>query len=410
MASCQKEPDTDIAALDQTVVCYRRVLVDSDDNPFRQILLPVSHTSQILRACIIAFAANDIRNRIQLPNTEQHELSLLTYKTKALSLLRNYWLNHRSHSSTVDERDGLLLSIFILCYLDIADGTKFEWSIHMQGCVTVIKHFGQIYGIAAFSAATLSFVYHSLILPYITHETTQPRSAAQDTQDLVTTISQDFPALLDQEDAARIVEFNGLSSELMDIIRTIDKLSRRRSPKSAETNIVLAHISSEDALSLHHRLQSLQQHSSYQVDPNHRISLTAEAYKQAACIFMHHALFGLTEKAEVIRHTHLPHLLDLLEHLHRDEGQDTGSMPYPLWALFIGAAFANEDQRPRILELFASLMQNRPKSNVPLTQSAVEAVWKKKDLNSNRGTTPTILASPEWQDVLRRLGWRLALV
>lgn len=57
-------------------------------------------------------------------------------------------------------------------------------------------------------------------------------------------------------------------------------------------------------------------------------------------------------------------------------------LPYPMWALPTASCVVLEEERVRILEWFTVLDWKKPVSNVPSTMAAVEAIWKRRDLES----------------------------
>lgn len=393
--------------VDGEIVCTRRVLVDGAENPFRCIILPISQVSQVLLHTVVAFAANDLRNQRTLPDVEQYDRMLLHHKQEAISLLREECTPKAGvRVRTLSERDGVLLAVALLCYIEIANGSKHEWFMHLDGCLSLIQHFGTMHKSSAFSPETLRFVYTVLILPHILCGTTLDWVSYQNLGDLaaaMTGVCPEFRA----GDLTRIVPSNGLSFELLDIIHSISAISHKHSIINSQG---AAGVPPGEAIALQHRLVILEQHFE-EADPSHQIYLTAEAYRQAAFIFMHHALYGRSCNSAVIRDIHLPRLIDLLKQVHATEGELVGCLPYPLWTVLVAASFArDDDDRSFIMSLFTSLMSHRPKSNVPLTQAAVEAVWKKKDFD-NVGSSPrSPTARLEWQETLFRLGWKMALI
>jgi hypothetical protein len=396
-----------LISTDHDVVCRRRVMmIDTENNAFRSIVLPLSHESDILRCAVMAYAANDLRNRTYLPTVASYELSLLEHKQNVLSLLR---LQHRqfdAHATTRNERDALLLTMFLLTYLDIADGTTWQWSTHLEGCTAVIHHFGVLHGTWAFSPEVLSLVYSCLNLVDVFFNATQPALVATHTPVLSAVVSGILPVELQAEDSMCINVYTGLSPELLDIIQTTSHLSRNRHRLPADAP--LSETSTSAAKGLFRRLRNLKQHFPGRHDPGDYVLLTAEAYLQAAHIYLDHAVFGLPRHAVPIRNEYHPRLLSILELLHQMEGPDVGCMPYPLWPLFIAANFACEDERPRILDLFATLLCHRSRSNVPMVQTAVETIWKQQDLSHD--STSAVLGELAWRKALAILGWKLALV
>ena len=98
------------------------------------------------------------------------------------------------------------------------------------------------------------------------------------------------------------------------------------------------------------------------------------------------------------------------KNLHAHQGEEVGCLPYALWTVFVASSFADDDSRPLIMSLFTTPMVYRPKDNLPLTQSVVEAMWKKKDFDCAGIMTSGVIPGLEWQDTFTRLGWKMTLI
>lgn len=101
----------------------------------------------------------------------------------------------------------------------------------------------------------------------------------------------------------------------------------------------------------------------------------------------------------------------MLRQVHTKQGKLLGSLPYPMWALFIAACVVHESDRMTILDMFTELKSRRPNSNVPQTMAAVQAIWKRNNLvNKSVKMNATHSRSGfEWEETLLFLGWKLAL-
>lgn len=389
---------------DGEIVCAKRVLVDGNENPFRHVIIPISRTSKMLSHAVAAFAAQDMRNQRSIHNMKLYDHALCYHKGKALTFLRQQ-CNKVQELHNVQERDAILLTISLLCHLEVSSGSKHEWFNHLKGSSSIIKFMHSVHGSRAFSSETLHFVYGFL---YTLMDFSVGKMWHKKDEEHTTRLLNDARSLLPNiiaHDPTSIDPSIGLSWELVDIIHTaIDLNHRMENADSSGQSEKIA----EEAIKLQHRVQVLTQHYDRANDAHH-IFATAEAYRQAAFIFIYHGLYGQWSHSAAIRDIHLPLLVKSLEEIAQKQGSLLGTFPYPMWPIFIAASFADESQRATIMSIFAVMKTYRPVSNTHLTQKAVEAVWKGRDFNEESLLTVANRGRLGWQETLNRLGWILAL-
>lgn len=386
-------------------LCHRKVLVDGAQNRFRHLVLPLSFSSEPLLHAVIAVSANDLRNRNDKARNPRLERKLLYHKSKSLGALRGLFDGH-DDTTDIAQRDSMLLAVLMHCNLEIASGSRHEWTSHLKGARSVIQYHQERTQQAAnqlFSAAILEFVhdyfsirdiFSATALSQSTHWSLQlPSSSPRSWMDM-TSINVDI----------------GLSQELLDIISSITILARLkfhlRRMNASRFNQESLFLDSAHALQ--QRLDNLQQWSS-EPDPDHLLYLNAAAFKAAAYIYLRHGAFDDPPHATTIQNSHLPTLLTLLQRIHSKQGEGLGTAPYPMWALFIASCVVEEEDRATTLGYFTELKRYRPVSNVPTTMKAVEAVWKMKDLEAARKDREVKRTAFEWEDALGRLGWQMPL-
>lgn len=319
-------------------------------------------------------------------------------------------------SMNIRERDSVLLTAMMLCYLEIATGSSYEWTTHLQGANSLVDFYhGSDYHSteSPFSIETIRFVSDFLSL----RETFSATAQENHPVSLGTWTSYVhvlYPFLWEDNNAAKthINAHNGLSAELLDIISSITELARCKYQSMHEglsgcrNDICLL----EEVDAIRKRLTQLQQWSEEQ-DPHHRIYINASAFEEAAWTYLEYVVNENSIRCNAIQKIHLPKLLGMLRRVHTKQGELLGSLPYPMWALFIAACVVQEPDRVTILDMFTELKSRRPISNVPRTEAAVLAIWKRNDLFNEPmlSNAAQIRSTCSWGNTLDGLGWKLAL-
>lgn len=198
----------------------------------------------------------------------------------------------------------------------------------------------------------------------------------------------------------------GLSPELLDIISGTTNLASMRRCKAANNDQIIH----KGFLDLQLRLSRLKAQPE-RLKLTGLISLHAAAFEEAALIYLHHAIQGnVCFVNDSVHNLYLPRLLKVLEEIHNIQGPLLGTLPYPMWALFIASCSASEEDRVKVLEWFTLLKYNRPISNVPSTMTAVEAIWKQRDLKIDRMCDKNSQLSLGWKTTISQLGWKMSLI
>ncbi|KAL2826637.1 fungal-specific transcription factor domain-containing protein [Aspergillus cavernicola] len=405
-----------LAEIDLSDTCtIRRSLVDYE-NPWRSVLLPLCYQSEGLLHIAIAWAAHTLRNQCEGRDVSRYDQTILVHKCRSLKHLRNMIPQHPSDNAiclarTRGERDAVLLLVMFHCLLEIASGSIMEWTYHMKGALLIMKFYTNLRGTApqdVFSQEVLELVYAFFI-----EKDTFLGTTIRNKEDLQwsTEVPSMFP-FLTSRGSMKVNPCMGLSPELLDIISSISKLAESRHPAHP------AHHSqtlTPEFTTLQHRLHSLQrQRLPRRDDGAGLMALHHTAFKEATWIYLHHALGAQPRHSDIIQRIHLPQLLQALEQIHKIHGSLLGFIPYPMWALFVASCVVLEDDRVKILEWFTVLKCNKPISNVPSTMAAVEAIWKRRDLDldldletSQVDREGSVKWEPVWAAAISRLGWKM---
>ncbi|KAJ5249083.1 hypothetical protein N7468_000534 [Penicillium chermesinum] len=312
-------------------------------------------------------------------------------------------------STTRCDRDALLLLMMFHCLLEIASGSTQEWTYHMKGAIQVMKYYRNLYPgprDVAFSPEVVKFVHIFFIeKDTFLRTTTMPFNDTEkddfDSLRWSTEISSLFP-FLNSGNPTRADPCMGLSPELLDIISSINERARDQLTSGRpEINYTLL----DTLKSRLHKLELIRETS----DQAQLVYLNSIAFQEATWIYLHHIVGNQPRESEVIQRFHLPKLLEIIESIHQAQGIHLCYMPYPMWALFIASCVVPEERRVRILELFALLKQKKPMSNVPSTLCAVEAIWKRRDLEAEGTHRYSTAHQNLWVDVISQLGWKMSL-
>lgn len=362
----------------------------------------------------------------------------------------------------------MLLTTMMLCYLEIASGGRTRWTAHLKGALSLVRFYQNAFSLPdssvngstlppLFSPQALRFAYDYFALREVFSATTTSNEghSFDHSNDYLqdgchccwkTYLPALYPQLLNEDEPMRISFHLGLSPELLDIISSVTTLNQRKSSAQLErqrsSNSAVGQSGGslkrsqdskkkrychfiEHAAAIETRLANLRQWSD-EPDQDHLIYLIAGTFEEACWIYLLHGAHDKPWDDPRIQNEHLPKLFELLQRVHMKQGDLLGSLPYPMWALFIGGCVVPEQMRIEVLDLFMALKARRPFSNVPRTMKAVLAVWKHRDLSCDAAANSTRrllmnevshsgpLPSPtgqvlEWASTLVTLGWKLAL-
>lgn len=181
--------------------------------------------------------------------------------------------------------DSLLLTVMMLCYLEIAAGSRHKWATHLHGAISLVDF---CHGRnpestkSPFAIETMQFVSDFLSLRD-TFSATTLNDSSLSLGTWTSHIHSLYLSLGDDNKAARthINAHKGLSAELLDIISSITELARckyrmrheGRSGYQIDSRVL------EDANALRQRLEQLQQWSEEQY-LNHVIYTNASGFEE----------------------------------------------------------------------------------------------------------------------------------
>ncbi|KAL2845270.1 fungal-specific transcription factor domain-containing protein [Aspergillus pseudoustus] len=376
-------------------ICTSRRSLIGYENPWRSVLLPLCYESEGLLHIAIAWAAHTLRNQCEERDVSRFEQSILVHKCRSLKYLRNMVPQNSNDTAVIlarakGERDALLLLVMFHCLLEIASGSIEEWTYHMRGALLIMKFYTNMNTTSwrdTFSEEVVELVYTFFIEKGTFLGTTV--NTAYDL-DWSTEVPSMFPFLAGRG-SMKVNPCLGLSTALLDIISSISHLAWQRRKSSLTPRTSLAQSVAQEFTSLRQRLTHLER--APDGDQMRQMSLISTAFVEATWIYLHHAVGNQPRHSDIIQKTHLPRLLATLERIHSIQGPLLGFIPYPMWALFIASCVVLEDDRVRILGWFTVLKCNKPISNVPSTMAAVEAIWRRRDLEVDDRTTAQYAAA-----------------
>lgn len=384
-------------------------------NPWRTVLLPLCHESPGLLHIAIAWAAHDLRNQCIQQNQIHYEDVVLQHKCRSLRYLQRM-MQQRSNDSTTHanhtqaDRDAILLVIMLHCLLEIATGSVMEWTFHMKGAISIMESYTQLSEASdrrsdgVFSPQVLELVYSFFSEIDTFLNTTYNDREARASRHWSAQVQSMFPFL--GHLSLKVSPCMGLSPELLDIISGTTNLAIMRRCELANNEQIIH----KEFLNLQLRLSRLKAQPE-RMKLTGLIGLHAAAFEEAALIYLHHAIQDHDYSVNnSVHNLYLPRLLKILEEIHKIQGPLLGTLPYPMWTLFIASCSVSEEDRVKVLEWFTLLKCNRPISNVPSTMTAVEAIWKQRDLEMDRMCGKTSRLSLGWETTISQLGWKMSLI
>ena len=297
--------------------------------------------------------------------------------------------------------DSLLVMIMLHSFLEIATDSTSEWVTHMMGALCMVEQHCRGSAAGIFSPEVVNLVSHHHTL----HATFLASTGAQLGRNPIKCITwlQGSPYSSRDPLRSRINCYTGLSLELLDIISSITAVTHPEEQDDVQSDPA-------ERLSrlygIQQRLHELKQWSDNS-EPGSLIYLNASAFELATWLYLRRVLPAEPHDLNTGRSQLLERLLLVLHKVHERHGRLAGSLPYPMWALFLAACSVPEDGRAQILEWFTLLKASRPFSNVPSTMNAVISLWKQRDLGHD-SETGSLLGS-RWEQTIRTLGWKMPL-
>ncbi|KAF9629576.1 hypothetical protein BFW01_g10779 [Lasiodiplodia theobromae] len=364
----------------------------------------------------------------------------------------------------------------MLCSLEIADGSRSSWITHARGAAAILESYTHMIDTHVADFATRYLRPRSIFLNTTTADQQGEESSAVGR--LANPLPTTHPLHIDAvATVAAIDPHIGCSLEVLDIIaQTADLASLKWSctdqPKPSHVADPTITHRAADLLA---RLNSLQQPSSSTYNDNDAdadyVHSCAESFRLAALIYLRHVAgfdypdpfrssssspsssssSSLSSSSSAsARTTQLRADLRRFFTLYTTRIVRRG-MPrvlFPVWPLFVAGCFAEEDafasaaaaaavggdggsvgegggkgeggyyysERAVVMDVFATLEETWPVSNVPVVRAAVETVWKERDLSvgcrrrgSGDGGVGGRVRAAAWKRAIEALGWKLAL-
>ncbi|KAK0625773.1 hypothetical protein DIS24_g10918 [Lasiodiplodia hormozganensis] len=361
----------------------------------------------------------------------------------------------------------------MLCSLEIADGSRSSWITHARGAAAILESYTHMIDTHVADFATRYLRPRSIFLNTTTADQQGEESSAVGR--LANPLPTSHPLHIDAvATVAAIDPHIGCSLEVLDIIaQTADLASLKWSctDQPKPSHFADPRTITHRAAGLLARLNSLQQPSSSTYNDNDDdddgdyVRSCAESFRLAALIYLRHVAgfdypdpfrssssssssppsssssssssSSLSSSSSAsARATQLRADLRRFFTLYTTRIVRRG-MPrvlFPVWPLFVAGCFAEEDafasaavgggggsvgkgeggyysERAVVMDVFATLEETWPVSNVPVVRAAVETVWKERDLSVGRRDVGggRVVRAAAWKRAIEALGWKLAL-
>ncbi|KAE8164385.1 fungal-specific transcription factor domain-containing protein [Aspergillus tamarii] len=118
--------------------------VDGPENPWRQIILPLSHASPIVRYSLLAMSSEDLTHKYTIDRPYFHQLKAqsLFYRDKVLSLLPQHLerlLRVPISFDCANQARFVLATVLLLYNLELLSAKATQWRLHIQGARAIIQ-------------------------------------------------------------------------------------------------------------------------------------------------------------------------------------------------------------------------------------------------------------------------------
>lgn len=368
------------------VICRRKVFADSDFNEFRDVTVPRDGMASSLFQSIMAIALSDMERNNPSRSLYYRSMSM-NYKNNAIDLLYDS-LDTPNAKCMAD----LVISIVILCSLEIGINATGNWVNHLQeGCLIMES----IDDTSILNSKVYLFGYKYFALRYTLLLTTFNKGMYQKftAHTLLKFIEEFF-------ETTEIDNLFGCSPRLLYLIQKIVRL-RNEEVSSFDEYLVEVH-------TIHGELENLQQTNK---DGDERIANCAQLYLLITRVYFQNLFRAVfASQGEKFLHTEAVDSSIALFHKMIDYNTHNSSL-FPTWALFIlgiNSIYKTDDVlRVKVLEIFDKLEVLWPKLSPAVIRRAVELIWKSHDLNFSDDDRQHELYS--WQDVICLSGMQLAL-
>ncbi|KAF9894419.1 hypothetical protein FE257_007922 [Aspergillus nanangensis] len=371
-----------------SVLCHARVFQDNERNRYRRLVAPHCQTRGPLWHAVISLSANDRQTKQSHSSVVNYGRLALTHKLTSLELLRQ----SVGDSSAANEN---IMACLLLCSLEIASGNRPDWIQHAEGGSTILSTFPEVIDPEIWSFAYYYFHLRRTFLRTTEYgQTEYPPSSTPDALLLLPPPPSTHP-----RSTTEIQAHMGCSPGLLDLIAEITELTvlKREWRLASASSLESEEWMLDRATSIRSRLQPLQQ-TVPEAGSTH-LQLSAECFHVAADLLLRLAC-DMPLSQPSLRDT-LRALLGLLGRVIHDALE---RQLFPMWPLFVAGCLSIDDSdRQRVLGYFAILERAWPVSNIPSALEAIQTVWKSRDLN------PGVGDAFDWQCVIAKMGWKLAL-
>ncbi|KAE8151350.1 fungal-specific transcription factor domain-containing protein [Aspergillus avenaceus] len=118
--------------------------VDGPENPWRHIILPLSHASPIVLYSVLAMSSEDLAHKYAAdhPSFQKFQAESLRHRDRVLSLLPQHLgllLNTPSSTECVNQGRFALASVLLLYNLELLTAEATQWRLHIQGARAIIQ-------------------------------------------------------------------------------------------------------------------------------------------------------------------------------------------------------------------------------------------------------------------------------
>ncbi|KAB8232391.1 Zn(II)2Cys6 transcription factor [Aspergillus alliaceus] len=125
-------------------IAVKLAWIDGPENPWRRIILPLSHESPIVLYSVLAMAAEELAHRYTTDRFYFHrwQTESLRYRDKVLSLLPQHLdrlLNTPVSLECSNQAQYVLASVILLYNLELLTAQASQWRLHIQGARAIIQ-------------------------------------------------------------------------------------------------------------------------------------------------------------------------------------------------------------------------------------------------------------------------------
>ncbi|GMG53448.1 unnamed protein product [Aspergillus oryzae var. brunneus] len=284
--------------------------VDGPENPWRQIILPLSHASPIVRYSLLAMSSEDLTHKYTVDRPYFHHLKAqsLYYRDRVLSHLPQHLERLLKAPISLDcanEARFVLATVLLLYNLELLSAKTTQWRLHIQGARAIIQWKLQAIGLHRPPDVADNFLRYEYYFTAVFNGLT--------TFDATYDVIDDIPI------NDKIAVF-GDFVRIMHCVTRAERINFSGSPNTETTRVedVVGEIETarDRALQLNHIIR-------FQYpDARHDFEHLTHMYYHASLIYSHRVLSDPAPSQELIQASrdaildHLSHLIDLAYFAH----------------------------------------------------------------------------------------------